>query len=732
MRSFAFIIIFIAGVTAVKAQVKFNGNMEALNDKHMPTGWDLTFEGQNTYEVILDSVEKRQGRYSLLLTRGNTKATYGAIAFPIKTHLQGKKLTLIGSLKTENVNSGWAGLWIRVDGENKHVLAFENMESKGIKGTTPWKEYMVEVPYDEGEAVKISTGALLVGNGKVWLDSVRLYMDEVPIDKAPLSTASKYAALSDTAFSRSSGISAIEATPQNIDRLVLLGQLWGFLKYHHPAIARGDYNWDNELFRIMPKALQCRTDELLSLILEKWVDGLGKPAACNNCIPPDKIKDIAFKPDYGELFSNTVFAKSLTDKLKYLLANSNNNVHYYIEVDGPAKPKHEKSYDNIESPDAGYRLLGLFRYWNVIQYFSPNRNIIPGGWNSKLKEYIPQFINASTRLEYSKSMARLVSATRDTHAFLSSAATFNDDLGKYRLPVKAEFIENKLVVTGYYKDTLLVKQNFKPGDIITAINGVSVTNVVKQYMPYSSASNTDAALRDMPGTYLLRGKDSIFNIGITRDKRAIKVRQQATGLYAIDFYGADWGGDFSKPGYYLMNKDIGYVFPGRYKDSDYEGLKKLFANTKGIIVDLRCYPSADMISRFGNFIKPYSSQFVKFTHALLNHPGLFVYTPGSNVGSGSANYYKGKVVVIVNAKTQSNAEFVTMAFQTAPNVTVIGSTTAGADGNISSLPMPWFYTYFTGLGVYYPDGTNTQGAGVKIDHIIPNDTRGKRRPRRIT
>lgn len=60
-----------------------------------------------------------------------------------------------------------------------------------------------------------------------------------------------------------------------------------------------------------------------------------------------------------------------------------------------------------------------------------------------------------------------------------------------------------------------------------------------------------------------------------------------------------------------------------------------------------------------------------------------------------------------------------MALQTSPKVTVIGSPTAGADGNISEIPLPGgFITNLSGIGVYYPDGTNAQGVGVKIDQLV--------------
>ena len=45
----------------------------------------------------------------------------------------------------------------------------------------------------------------------------------------------------------------------------------------------------------------------------------------------------------------------------------------------------------------------------------------------------------------------------------------------------------------------------------------------------------------------------------------------------------------------------------------------------------------------------------------------------------------------------------TIAFQLAPNVIVIGSQTAGADGNITYIDFPGeFRASLSGLGVYYP------------------------------
>jgi C-terminal processing protease CtpA/Prc len=68
-----------------------------------------------------------------------------------------------------------------------------------------------------------------------------------------------------------------------------------------------------------------------------------------------------------------------------------------------------------------------------------------------------------------------------------------------------------------------------------------------------------------------------------------------------------------------------------------------------------------------------------------------------------------------------------MMFQGATNVTVIGSQTAGADGNVTEVVLPGGYSAsFSGLGIYYPDGTPTQRVGIKIDIPVKPTLQGIR------
>src|SRR5690606_36484951 len=118
------------------------------------------------------------------------------------------------------------------------------------------------------------------------------------------------------------------------------------------------------------------------------------------------------------------------------------------------------------------------------------------------------------------------------------------------------------------------------------------------------------------------------------------------------------------------------------------------------------------------YLLPKPIPFVKFSIGSITTPGLFTFAAALSAGKENPDHYKGKVVIIVNEITQSSAEYHTMAFRTVPGAVVIGSTTAGADGNVSRIVLPGgINTAISGIGVYYPDGTETQRVGIVPDII---------------
>jgi C-terminal processing protease CtpA/Prc len=57
-----------------------------------------------------------------------------------------------------------------------------------------------------------------------------------------------------------------------------------------------------------------------------------------------------------------------------------------------------------------------------------------------------------------------------------------------------------------------------------------------------------------------------------------------------------------------------------------------------------------------------------------------------------------------------------MALRAGPGAIVVGSTTAGADGNVSTVPLPGgLQSWISGIGVFYPDRKPTQRVGIVPD-----------------
>ena len=134
-----------------------------------------------------------------------------------------------------------------------------------------------------------------------------------------------------------------------------------------------------------------------------------------------------------------------------------------------------------------------------------------------------------------------------------------------------------------------------------------------------------------------------------------------------------------------------------------------------------------MVFSLGKYLIPEKTEFVKFSNGSIDKAGQFTLTKSLELGQENKDYYKGKIVILINETTQSQAEYTTMAFRVAPKTTVIGSTTAGADGNVSGFYLPGnIRTMISEIGIYYPDGTETQRIGIVPDIEIKPTIEGIR------
>ena len=340
---------------------------------------------------------------------------------------------------------------------------------------------------------------------------------------------------------------------------------------------------------------------------------------------------------------------------------------------------------------------------------------------------LPRFIHVENPDDYFLTCLKLHTKIDDSHGFFYSGSNkYFMYQGMYQAPVDVRFIENELVVTGIMGNDSVVEKAVSVGDIIAAINGEPVQDIVKRMLPYTPASNDAVKLRNIL-KYILRRNDKTMELTLLENdnRRTVKINCYRPGQLAIPDY---FNPMPDKDGYRVLDNNIGYVLPSSCKKEDREkGIKKVLNNTKGVIIDFRFYPDDYLSLSFREHLTFKFTKFSTCSYANVSYPGyFFVYNPKNYPNTKeNPNAYTKPIVVLVNEFTQSSAEDNVMVLQTAENTKVIGSKTAGADGKITYFNLPCgIVTYMTGLGVYYPNGSDLQQTGVKIDEFIEPTIQG--------
>ncbi|MHC0038256.1 S41 family peptidase [Pseudoneobacillus sp. C159] len=509
----------------------------------------------------------------------------------------------------------------------------------------------------------------------------------------------------------------------SINHLFVLGKVWGFLKYYHPNVAAGKFDWDAELMNVLPQILESDSSQERDRVLTNWITRLGTfDEEKNQAIE----EDIIFEPDLNWI-SELNFEERLETKLIQIKNAERPNEHHYVylaeNVGNPVL--NEDSYDSMSFENDGYRLLSLYRYWNIIEYFFPYKNLIDEDWDGVLQEFIPKYISVSNELDYKLTILELIGRVHDTHANIwMQDATLNEFWGIHSAPLRLSFIENKPVVTGYYDDEFGEKSGLINGDVIIKINNQPVEEIIEEKLKYIPASNYPTKLRDL-APKLLRTNEEKLNVEFIR---AGKTNQAQLEVYSLSVLGNPSGYLKSdKDGFKMLDSEIAYLYIGNLFESDLPDILEKIQRTKGLIIDIRGYPSDNVLYTLAEFLLPEKTVFTKISNGSIENPGLFKIVRALEAGKKNKDYYKGKVIILVNEQTQSASEFDAMAFRQAPGAIVIGSTTAGADGNVSFFDLPGgINTALSGIGIYNPDGSDTQRVGILPDIIVEPTIEGIR------
>ena len=368
--------------------------------------------------------------------------------------------------------------------------------------------------------------------------------------------------------------------PENPDSLqihaiVQASRIWGFAKYHHPAFASRSINADAEYFCLLNDILQV-PDSMRNDICSKWISRLGTFTI------RDKKGDENLETfnDFNWISDSLVLGKTLSESLMKL-KDADPKRNRYVKQTPVNVSYIETQYSDIPQDDVAYRLLGVAKFWNAVDSYSPNRNLTDRPWDNVLAEYIALAFDRSVSFE--ELYSRMVSELCDTHVNSWYVPIFG---GRF-VPLMCQFAEDRLFVT----DTCsLVSNDLVIGDeiiLIDSLRPIDRLNELTSYMPHS---NRSSLLRDGSYATLLTAKNEVCIEYMREGKIYTTMISSVDGSKFVNRRFSSQNTP-TKPEFKKVADGIGYINISNLTCKDEQDLENFLASCEKLIIDLRSYPA---------------------------------------------------------------------------------------------------------------------------------------------
>ena len=514
--------------------------------------------------------------------------------------------------------------------------------------------------------------------------------------------------------------SAFDHEVENLEKLCLV---WGYVKYTHPSYLAARRDWDADLLSLIEPVAEAQTSEAVNEILRQYVESLGEFDYGTDFVDAAWA---ALGENQRVFLAQTDWrcdAEYLGEELSALLVQFNEIPTIYRGnapvCSSPSSPDgitvrfdNEPVYQNMDYADDGYRLLGLFRLWNAIEYYYPYADVLDGDWHELLPAMIARMLEGDDRQSYQLTLYALAAKLQDAHAAWTDVMPLLEEIGAYCVPVSWLYIEDQVVVYEAYDECAL-----QPGDVILTMNGVDMKEMISRRRAYISVTEETKLVNAM-GYYLLCSPEQKIKLTILRGTDEISMTVQGSERFYIARV-------LPKQSHHILDGNVGLIQPAYLtSEKDIHRIMNEFSDTDGLIIDLRQPSAVTMHEAFGEYLVGERTAFALWRYPSWTIPGAYAQYDVRYVGAGGLKYDR-PVVLLIDERTQSHGEYTAMALSKGEHVTLMGSNTVGSDGNVTLLAMPdGNILQFTGWGVLTADGKQTQRIGVSPDIRVPYTVQG--------
>ena len=703
-----------------------NADFEQVGEPGSLPGWTGTANAQSGYRFVHSGRDGEEGKRFARLesVEAEEAAPFGAIYQMVDPeNLRGRRVRLTARVRLAEGASEHLGLWLRVDRPGDTLGYFDNMKDRPIR-SREWAEYTIEGDVAP-DATRVMLGVLMTGKGAAEFDTVRLSDIGAAQGTPPPVQAARprFGPPRDSAIEGDAAPAPV--TPRGMENLAAFARLYGLVRWFHPADTAADADWDRVAIAAIPLVERAATSgELASALRAAFA-----PLAPQLVVEAGAVEDLPAMPALsgdvrrwkhvglggtGRGYSSvreTVPAAAQRPALREALPGGVSFVmpltvgaaqeDVGTQVIDPAKPEGwvPAGFDRTT------RLAATIAGWAMLDHFYPYWDTVDVDWDAELRARLAEAAIAGNDDAFAGVLERLVEPLADGHGRIIYRSRF-----RAGLPLEWQWIEDRLIITAVGEGA----EGLEVGMAVDSIDGVAIETVLDAEMAQISGS-----AQNKRNVAVLRAR--WFSGPV---QRVLGVTTEGAGRREVAL--ASVPGDLA----YAVQAErpevveelepgILYVDLTRWDDTIFEASLDRMAQAKGIVFDLRGYPkgSPDWIDHL--ITQP--SRSPDFQRPVFTAPDAAATYPDSGGWQLEPKqpHVGAERVFLTDARAVSYSESLLGTVQGNGLGPIIGSPTAGANGNRSDFLLPGGYGLsFTGMRVTNHDGTLQHIRGVIPDIAV--------------
>jgi len=603
------------------------------------------------------------------------------------------------------------------------------MQDRPIR-SPEWAQYTIEGDV-ASDATRIVLGMMMTGSGSAEIDSVRL--TDIGPAKDPTSTASVETrrAGPPRAAAMEGDVAPSQVSPQGLGNLAAFARLYGLVRWFHPSDAAAGVDWYRFAIAAIPQVEAAATPAELAATLERVFAPYApelvvsrQPIAAADRAGPLTGEVYRWKHTglggTGQVYSSEREKIAASAQRPFVsgelaVSGGQGEMLYYAlpltapvaaETQAPATPDWGKPEGWIP---AGYdrttRLADTITAWALLDHFYPYWDTVDVDWNAELRARLADAATAADDDAFVAVLERLIEPLDDGHARVVYRNNFQAGL-----PLQWRWIEDRLVVTAVGEGA----EALDVGIVVETIDGIAADAALAAHMSRISGSpQSKRIVAPMRERWFPAPTERVLGVvGPDGARRQVRI-ESVPGAQAAEVREA-------RPDPVAqLEPGILYVDLTRWNDAIFaENLDRL-AQAKGIVFDMRGYPKGSPAYLEHLITAP--SRSPAFQRPVVTRPDAAASYPGDGGWklTPKSPHIGAKTVFLIDARAVSYSESIMGTVQGNELGTIIGSPTAGANGNRSDFLLPGGYgVSYTGMRVTNRDGTLQHIRGVVPDIAV--------------